>query len=422
MTAFVIDSEKNPLMPCSSARARQLLKAGKAAIFRYNPFTIVLKERVGGNVQPVQFKVDPGSKTTGIALVAETATKGKVALWGANLAHRGWLVKDKLEKRRSLRRGRRNRNLRYRPARFNNRRRAEGWLPPSLMSRVENITNYLKRIQKFVPVNSVSQELVRFDTQLMQNPDISGVEYQQGTLHGFEVKEYLLEKWGRECVYCKKKNVPLQVEHIVPKSKGGSDRPSNLTVSCEPCNLKKGAKSIGEFLSGKPDLLKRIKAQMKRPLKDAAAVNATRYKLKKELESFGLPLELSTGGRTKFNRTQQGYQKDHWIDATCIGASGEAVNINGVKPLQIKAMGRGSSAIHSLKDQQTGKRPCKNKWICGFQTGDIVKVLAGKHAGKWGRVSSIDFDKKSLKIGSKKASGPLKNVKLLQKTDGYSYG
>jgi 5-methylcytosine-specific restriction endonuclease McrA len=421
MTAFVIDSEKNPLMPTNSARARKLLKAGKAVIFRYNPFTIILKERVGGDVQNIQFKVDPGSKTSGIALVADTGTKGKVALWGANLAHRGGAIKDKLESRRSLRRGRRNRKLRYRPARFNNRVRAKGWLPPSLMSRVNNITNYLKKLQKFVPITSTSQEVVRFDMQLMENPDISGVEYQQGTLHGYEIKEYLLEKWGRACVYCKKENVPLQVEHIVPRSKGGSNRPSNLTVSCEKCNLKKGVQSIGEFLSGKPELLKKIKAQMKRPLKDAAAVNATRWRLKNELEAFGLPLELSTGGRTKFNRTNQNYKKDHWIDATCVGASGEAVNLNGVKPLQIKAMGRGSSAVHTLKAQQTGKRAARNKSILGFQTGDLVKIIAGKHAGKWGRISATDFDAKIIKIATRKASGSLKNSKLLQKTDGYSY-
>ena len=428
---FVIDKDKAPLMPCHPARARELLKKGKAAVFRYKPFTIILKERTGGDVQPVQFKVDPGSKTSGLALVADTATKGKVALWGANLTHRGGAIKDALESRRSLRRTRRGRKTRYRAPRFNNRCRPAGWLAPSLMSRVDNITNYLKKLQKFVPVTSVSQEVVRFDMQLMENPEISGVEYQQGTLHGYEVKEYLLEKWGRECVYCKKKDTPLQVEHIIPRAKGGSNRPSNLTVSCEPCNQKKGAKSLGDFLSGKPELLKKIKSKMKAPLKDAAAVNASRWRLKKELDSFELPLELSTGGRTKFNRTQQKYCKDHWIDAVCIGASGEAVDLNGIKPLEIKAMGRGGRQV--LNNDKFGfprkQAPKSKKVIEDFQTGDFVKLVnkKGKYAGTWtGRLIGVDFSTKNPILKMKTPIGNAgivwnKGFTLLQKTDGFNY-
>ena len=431
MNAFVIDSEKNPLMPTSSARARKLLKAGKAAVFRLNPFTIILKERVGGDVQPVQFKVDPGSKTSGIALVSETDTRGKIALWGANLTHRGGAIKDALESRRSLRRARRGRKTRYRAPRFDNRRRSEGWLPPSLRSRVDNVTNYLKKLQKFVPITSISQEEVRFDTQLMENPEISGVEYQQGTLHGYEVREYVLEKWKRKCVYCDKTGVPLQLEHIEAKSKGGPDRPSNLTLSCGPCNQKKGAKPIEEFLSRKPDLLKKIKAEMKRPLKDAAAVNSSRKRLKKELEAFGLPLETGTGGRTKFNRTQQGYQKDHWIDAVCVGVSGEAVDLNGVKPLEIKAMGRGGRQV--LNNDKYGfprKQAPKSKKVIGdFQTGDFVKLInkKGKYAGTWtGRIIGVDFSPKNPILKMKTPIGNAgivwnKGFTLLQKVDGFNY-
>src|SRR5450432_3918365 len=100
----------------------------------------------------------------------------------------------------------------------------------------------------------------------MENPEIAGVAYQQGTLAGYETREYVLEKWGRKCVYCAKENVPLQIEHIVARARGGSDRVSNLTLACERCNRAKGTQEIGAFLKKKPEVLKRILAQAKAPL------------------------------------------------------------------------------------------------------------------------------------------------------------
>jgi 5-methylcytosine-specific restriction endonuclease McrA len=117
-------------------------------------------------------------------------------------------------------------------------------MAPSLRSRVDNVLTWAKRLINFAPVSGIVVETVRFDTQLIQNPEISGVEYQQGELAGYEVREYLLEKWGRTCAYCGTGNVPLEVEHIVPRVKGGSNRISNLTLSCKPCNQAKGSKDI----------------------------------------------------------------------------------------------------------------------------------------------------------------------------------
>ena len=162
------------------------------------------------------------------------------------------------ENRRSLRRNRRNRKTRYRQPRFLNRVKSKhkGWLAPSLIHRVENISTWVNKLIKFSAVDSVIMELVRFDTQEMTNPDVTGVEYQRGELLGYEVREYLLEKFDRTCAYCQAKNVPLEVEHIQPKSKGGSNRMSNLTLACRPCNQSKGNQDIQDFLSGKPSLLK----------------------------------------------------------------------------------------------------------------------------------------------------------------------
>jgi hypothetical protein len=183
---FVLDTYERPLTPCHPAQARRLLTRGKASVFRRYPFTIILKEAVpDAQPAPLRLKLDPGSKTTGIALVNDAS--GQV-VFAAEVAHRGHQVAQDLRSRRAIRRGRRNRHTRYRPARFLNRRRREGWLPPSLESRIANVLTWTLRLMRLAPVAAISQELVRFDTQIMQTPDISGVEYQQGTLAGYEVR------------------------------------------------------------------------------------------------------------------------------------------------------------------------------------------------------------------------------------------
>ncbi len=311
------------------------MKAGRAAVFRHYPFTIVLNDRTVENsiVHPHRVKIDPGSKTTGIAVVAEST--GRVTT-GIEITHRGQAIRDSLLSRRALRRGRRNRKTRYRQPRFLNRTRKEGWLPPSLESRIANILTWVQRIRKFCSITAISQELVRFDTQALVNPEISGVEYQRGELFGFEVKEYLLAKWGRKCVYCNVENVPLEVEHILAKSRGGTNRISNLTLACHECNQAKANQLIEQFLTNKPDLLKRILASAKSPLKDAAAVNATRWELFRRLQQTGLPIETGSGGLTKFNRKIKGIEKSHWADAACVGSSkpGQLL-IKRIKPLLV---------------------------------------------------------------------------------------
>ena len=254
MWVFVLDKNKKPLNPCHPARARKLLKAGKACVLRRYPFTIILKEEKP-NSEPnnYQLKIDPGSKITGLAIL-----QNERIIWAAELTHRGNQILEALTSRRQLRRSRRNRKTRYRKPRFLNRKRPEGWLAPSLMSRVHNIITWVKRLTNLCPITSISQELVRFDTQLRQNPEIKGIQSQQGELESYEIREYLLEKFNRECVYCGAKNIPLEIEHIVPKSKGGSNRVSNLTLACHCCNQAKGNQDIRDFLSGKPQLAEKI--------------------------------------------------------------------------------------------------------------------------------------------------------------------
>ena len=415
---FVIDTNKQPLAPCSPRRAKLLLKNRKAAVFRCVPFTLILKRSVENPTLPeCRLKIDPGSKTTGLAVVNEQT--GRV-IFAAEITHRGQRIRDALLSRRAIRRNRRQRKTRYRQPRFLNRTRPAGWLAPSLQSRIENVLTWVTRLRRACPITAISQELVRFDTQLMQNAEVSGVAYQQGELAGYEVREYLLEKWGRACAYCKKTGIPLQVEHITPKARGGSDRVSNLTLACQPCNQKKGSQTAAEF--GFPA----IQAQAKAPLKDAAAVNTTRWALYRRLGETGLPVEVGTGGRTKYNRTRLGLSKTHWIDAACVGANTpETLETAGVKALSITAMGHGTRRMcRTNKHGFPIQHRTRQKRHFGFQTGDLVRTVRrrGKYAGTWVsrvvvRASGV-FD---ILTALGKASVNRKECTLLFAADGYAY-
>lgn len=417
---LVLDTNCQPLTPCTPGMARSLLKAGKAAVFRYFPFSIILKKEVKDVPQPLILKLDPGSKTTGIALL-----KDDLLIWAAELTHRGADIKDALLARRQLRRGRRNRHTRYRQARFLNRTRRDGWLAPSLQHRVDTTLTWVKRLMRFAPLAEVRQELVKFDLQLMQNAEISGIEYQQGELQGYEVREYLLEKFNRQCVYCGAKDLPLEVEHIKPRSRGGTDRTSNLALACHSCNQSKGNQDIKDFLSNKPDVLKRVISQAKAPLRDAAAINATRWALFDALKGLGLPVVTSSGGKTKFNRTRLGLPKTHFFDAACIGETLD-LRVCTTQPLSIKATGHGTRQMCGTNNFGFPTRHRSNIQIHkGFQTGNIVKavVTSGKKNGAYfGRVLCRKSGSFDLATPSGRVTGiNHKYCQSIHHKDGYSY-
>jgi hypothetical protein len=421
MLVFVVDAERKPLSPCHPAVARKLLARGKAAVLRRYPFTIVLHRGVERPVvRPLRLKLDPGSRVTGIAIV--DAAAGRV-VFAAEVEHRGVAVRSALGKRRALRRCRRHRKTRYRAPRFQNRRRCTGWLPPSLASRVANLETWVGRLCRFAPIGAISLELARFDTQALQNPEITGLSYQQGELAGYEVREYLLEKWQRRCAYCGVEKVPLQVEHILARERGGTNRVANLCLACAECNQAKSNRPIAEFLADKPGVLHRILAAAKAPLTDAAAVNTSRWELFRRLGGVGLPVETGTGGRTKFNRTRLGLPKTHWIDAACVGASTpESLSVVGVQPRGVRAMGRGRRRRCNPDGNGFPRgHAARRKVFFGFETGDVVRALVpkGKQAGRQeGRVAVRSSGR--FRVG--KADGiNWTQCRLLQRRDGYGY-
>ena len=421
---FVLDKHKNPLMPCTEKRARLLLERKRAVIHKLMPFTIRLKERIGGDLQPVRVKLDPGSRTTGIALVRE-AKDVHAVLQLVELQHRGAVIRDALKQRSSFRRRRRSMNLRYRAPRFLNRTKPKGWLAPSLQHRVDSTMSWMKRFQRYAPVTSFSQELVKFDTQALENPGMEGEQYQRGSLYATELREFVLERDGRKCLYCGKENVPLNLDHVEPKSKGGSDRLSNLVLACIPCNQKKGNRDVREFLKGKPSVLAKIRAHAKKPLRDAAAVNTTRWALYRSLASLGLPVEVASGGRTKWNRQRLGLSKSHALDAASVGTIGNI--LQAVQPtLSIRCMGRGSYQRTRLDSFGFPRGYLmRTKSVYGFQTGDLVQahLLNGKHTGTHaGRLAIRASGRFDLQSGARLRQGiSHKYCRLLQRADGYKY-
>jgi len=272
--------------------------------------------------------------------------------------------------------------------------------------------------------------------QKMQKPEINGVEYQQGELFGYEIREYLLEKFGRKCVYCGTENVPLQIEHIVPKSRDGTDRVSNLTLACEACNQKKGNQTAEEF--GHP----KVQAIASKPLKDAAAVNTTRWALYRRIQGTRLPVEVDTGGRTKYNRSVRKLPKTHWLDAVCVGASTpESLKLEGICPLVVTAMGRGSRQMCRMDKYgfpRTSAKKFKRVMLASlgglqknvnhksrFQTGDMVKAVVptGKKAGTYiGRVATRAAGNFNIKTKDGTIQGiSHRYCNLLHRTDGYTY-
>lgn len=421
---FVLDKHKKPLMPCTEKRARLLLEKGRAVVHKIEPFTIRLKDRTVEDsvVQPLRLKIDPGAKITGMAIIEEGNPHCGKVIYLMEIKHKPYISKS-LDTRRNLRRTRRSRKTRYRKPRFNNRRKAKGWLPPSLQARVNQTINVVNKLKKLTPISAISTEHVKFDTQLLQNPEINGIEYQQGELYGYEIREYLLEKWDRRCAYCGKVDVPLEIEHIIPKSRGGTNKVSNLTLACHECNQKKGNLTAKEF--GYPQ----VQEQVGKPLKDAAMVNATRWALYTQLKDIGLPVECGTGARTKKQRIEHALPKEHYYDACCVGQSTpEKLDFKTAYVLGFYAKGRGTRQ-RTLLNKYGFPRGylSRQKNMFGFQNNDYIKIEVpkGKHEGEYTGYVIIRrtgyFDIRDASGNNLLQGISYKYCHLIQRYSGYKY-
>ena len=446
---LVVDQNGQPLMPCLSSRVRQLRQQKRTRVYCMNPFTIQLLDRTVDNsvLQETEMKLDPGSKTTGMALCVKGQTRGWFAVQAIHIEHRSAQIRDGLTSRRQIRRLRRNRKTRYRAPRFNNRVRkprfAQGysiWLPPSVVSRIENIVNLCAKLKKYFPAQKIAGELNKFNTQQMQNSEITGIEYQQGTLQGFEVREYLLQKYQYTCVYCnvgafkngKGDSIKLEIDHVVPKSKGGSDRVNNLVLACHECNQKKGNQSLEDFLKNKHAVLKRVQDGLKKSLnlQDAAQMNMIRKELYQVLRKrLSVLVDTYNASQTKFNRVQQAYHKDHWIDASCVGDTGNQIDMSHISYINVwKAVGRGSRQMCLMNTYGFPRTKAKTvkRYITptgqSFQTGDHVCLNqpSGKYKGKYTGTVSIRADGRfDITVNKTKITSSWKNFTKVSAFNGY---
>ena len=416
---LVIDKLKRPCNAISEAYARILLYSKQAVIHKRFPFTIRLKnDNVVLTDKVYTVKLDPGSRTTGIAI---TDDKGLVVML-AELEHRGHVIKKNLDSRRAVRRSRCNRKTRYRKVRFLNRTRPDGWLAPSVKSRADNVINFIRKYKKLLNIVKVEIERVSFDTaQMSSDVELYGVDYQQGSLYQTKLRDFIFSLSNGKCFYCGEQ--ASEIDHIIPRSKGGTDSVDNLTATCRACNEKKSNLSLKDFgkLVGKDF----SKLTPKVTPKHASIVQSARNYMIKEIFKLVADTKSYDAWLTKYNRDELGLPKQHYYDALSVG-NVQDYKFFTDKVLTISAKGRGSRQMCYMNRFGFPRTsPKGSKSVKGFQTGDIIKAIVpqGLKRGEYlGRVSVRSIGYFNIEVNDKLIQGiGYKYCRVVQRNDGYSY-
>lgn len=319
-------------MPTTPHKARILLTQGKAIIKHHDPFfTIQLQNGSSGYTQPVTLGIDAGYQEVGYSafIKKEELLCGKLSL-----------LKE-MSKRiteRAMYRNNRRRSKRYRPPRFDNRRRSEGWLAPSIQHKLNSHVNLVDLIKSILPVTSTCIEVASFDIQKIKNPDIKGVEYQQGEQEGFSnVREYVLHRDSYRCQNPDCKNDGnekiLEIHHIGFWKGDRSNRPANMITLCTRCHVPKNHQESG-FLNGWEPKLK--------PFKPETFMSTVRWRM---VNTLGC--EYTYGYLTKQKRFKLNLEKTHWNDAFVISCGTTQLR---AKPLMLEQIRRNNRSLQKFYD------------------------------------------------------------------------
>lgn len=403
---YVLDINGHPLMPTERhGKVKHLLKNGKAKVVKRCPFTIQLLYKSLTYTQSIILGVDAGSKHIGLS-----ATTNDKEFYASDVELRTDIVKL-ISKRRELRRSRRNRKTRYRQARFDNRKRKDGWLVPSISQKIKCHIKVVENVHKILPITNIVVETASFDIQKIKNPNIKDTEYQQGEqLDFWNVREYVLFRDEHICQCCKGKTKDkiLNVHHIESRKTGGN-APNNLITLCETCH--KG------YHNGTVRLPKTIKRGI--IFRDAAFMGIMRWAFYNKLREKYKNVSMTYGYITKNTRIENKLPKKHYVDARCI--SGHPL----AKPSEmiyyqkkIRCHNRQLFKINTLKGG-TRKRNQSERVIKGYILFDKVKYQ-GKEYFVFGRRISGFFDIRELN-GNKVNKGSIncKKLKLIERCSGY---
>jgi len=417
---YVVSKTGKNLMPTNRhGKVRRWLKECKAKVICKNPFTIQLLFDTTEYIQAVKVGIDIGN-TVGYAIVANNSVidKGEIALRTD--------VSKLLTQKRTYRKSRRNRKTRYRKARFLNRKnKKKGWLPPSILSKFNNIVFWIDRLTKYLPDYQITVETVKFDTQKMENPGIKGKEYQQGSLYGYEnVKEFLLFRQKGKCQLCKKgyDGNGWHIHHIKERSKGGTDSPSNLALLHKHCHAELHKKGL------------KIRKPSKKRLAECAHYNALRLQLMDILKEKYSNVEFTYGYITKMNRNNLNLPKTHYNDAIAIAGVEEIkrdiTEITVIKQVRKKKRSLHESTARKWKNHSNinsvrNKKNTKEIIVNGikYSLWDKVKIgnKKGYISGFTGNSCYIqDIDGKYLVIDGKKYKQvSVKNIKHVKRNNNW---
>ncbi|QAV25760.1 HNH endonuclease [Neobacillus thermocopriae] len=398
MFVYVINKHGNPLMPCSPRKARILLKNKKAKVVKRTPFTIQLLYGSSGYKQPISLGVDTGTKHVGLS----ATTKNQVLLEAEVQLRTD--IQELLATRRQFRRSRRNRNTRYRKARFLNRKKPNGWLAPSIQHKVDSHIKLVKWVHSLLPITHITVEVAQFDTQKIKNPDIQGAAYQQGEQLGFwNVREYVLYRDGHTCQWCKgkSKDPVLNVHHIESRKTGG-DSPSNLMTLCKTCHDMIHREGLEH------EIQRRFSS-----LKDASHMTVMRWFIWNGLKKVYPHANITYGYITKCIRIANGLPKSHMVDARCI--SGNPLAKPSGTVYLLKFVRKNNRQLHKATILKGGKRKSNKapRFVKGFQLFDKV-VYEGKECFIFGRRSSGYFDLRLLDGTKVHASASWKKLKRVE--------